>query len=60
LVASILRNRRVNLLRPGRNAALQIDHFGEAVLGQKDGHLLAAHAVVTQAGNGLILTVRGQ
>ena len=41
------------LRRPGVDAAGDVGHLGEAVLGQEGGHALAARAVVAQAGDAL-------
>ena len=41
-------------MRPGVNAALQVNDLGEAALHEEIGYLLAAHAVVTQTSDGLV------
>ena len=54
MVFSVARHGRINLQRPGINAALQVDHVAKAVLRQVHGHLQATHAVVAQAANRVV------
>ena len=41
-------------MRPGVNAALQVNDLGEAALHEEIGYLQAAHAVVAQTSDGLV------
>ena len=47
-------------MRPSVNPALQIHDFGETTLHEEVGDLQAAHAVVTQASDGLVWVQLGQ